>query len=126
MAENLRAERVGECWEGFGAGRWRECLLVGGFSVGFRLVVKAFQLVFDRWVGFSVGFRLVGSGVPVCRRSWWRGSGAGLVDRWLVYRMCIRDGLLRIALRIEEWVRCGSHVGTGSISGQSRGQTWCW
>ena len=23
-------------------------------------------------------------------------AGAGLVDRWLVYRMCIRDGLLRI------------------------------
>ena len=87
--------------EGFGAGRWLGCLLVGGFSVGFRLVVKAFQSVFDWWVGFSVENRLVGSGVPVCGRSWWglgsgEDAGIGLVHRWLVYRMCIRDALLRI------------------------------
>ena len=81
MAENLRAERVGECWSvaWVPAGRW-----------GFRLVGRFFgrKSTGLEWSA-CLWAKLVGA--------WLRcGSGAGLAERWLVCRMCIRDGLLRL------------------------------
>ena len=77
--------------------------------------------------GVSVGFRLVG-GVfgrkstggewSAClwaklMRAWlWGRSGAGLADRWLVYRRCIRDGLLRSVAPDRRVGSRGSYVGT--------------
>jgi len=101
MAENLRAERVGECWGGLWcwsvawvpAGGW----VFGWFSTGRQGVSVGFRLVggfFGRkstgveWERLSVGE--ADEGLAVGKIWCWAGGSLA------VYRLCIRDGLLQI------------------------------